>query len=69
MLLPFQAVLDRGSGIQYVRLYDFNTEKYIDITNSLKENGLIIKQYNGFSIIKYPGTLPVVDIKYEGYII
>lgn len=66
MLLPFQVVLASGTSISWVRLYNFNTGKFIDITRSMKENGLTIKSYTGFKLLKYPGTLPVVDIKHEG---
>lgn len=66
MLLPFQVVLAIGTYIKWVRLYDFNTGKYIDITSNLIENGLELKSYAGFKLLKYPGTLPVVDIKHEG---
>ena len=66
MLLPFQVVLSSGTYINWVRLYDFNTGKYTDITNSMKENGLTIKSYTDFKLLKYPGTLPIVEIKYEG---
>lgn len=66
MLLPFQVVLASGTSIRWVRLYNFNTGKFIDITRSMKENGLTIKSYTGFKLLKYPGTLPVVDIKHEG---
>ena len=66
MLLPFQAVLASGTSVNWVRLYDFNTGKYIDITTSMKENGLIIKSYIDFKLLKYPGTLPIVEIKHEG---
>ena len=66
MLLPFQVVLSSGTSINWVRLYDFNTGKYTDITNSMKENGLTIKSYTDFRLLKYPGTLPIVEIKYEG---
>lgn len=66
MLLPFQVVLSSGTSINWVRLYDFNTGKYIDITASMKENGLTIKSYTDFKLLKYPGTLPIVEIKYEG---
>lgn len=66
MLLPFQAVLSGGISISWVRLYDFNTGKYIDITASMKENGLALKSFSGFKLLKYPGILPVVEIKYEG---
>ena len=66
MLLPFQVVLSSGTSINWVRLYYFNTGKYADITNSMKENGLTIKSYTDFKLLKYPGTLPIVEIKYEG---
>jgi hypothetical protein len=66
MLLPFQVVLASGTSVRWVRLYDFNTGKYADITTTMKENGLIIKSYTDFKLLKYPGTLPVIDIKYEG---
>lgn len=66
MLLPFQVVLSLGTLVAQVRLYDFNTEKYVDITNSMKENGLVLKSFNNFKLLKYPGTLPITEIKYEG---
>lgn len=66
MLLPFQVVISKGTSISWVRLYDFNTEKYIDITNSMEENGLTIKSFTDFKLLKYPGTLPIVEIKHEG---
>ena len=66
MLLPFQVVLASGTSISWVRLYNFNTGKFIDITRSMKENGLQIKSFTGFKLLKYPGTLPIVEIKYEG---
>ena len=66
MLLPFQVVLRSGTSVGWVRLYNFNTGKFIDITRSMKENGLTIKSYTGFKLLKYPGTLPVIGIKYEG---
>lgn len=67
MLLPFQVVLAAdGVAIIWVRLYNFNTGAYTTITTSMEENGLIIKSYAGFKLLKYPGTLPIIDIKYEG---
>lgn len=66
MLLPFQVVLRSGTTVNWVRLYNFNTGKYTDITKSMKENGLAIKSYTGFKLLKYPGTLPIVEIKHEG---
>ena len=66
MLLPFQVVLTSGTSVNWVRLHDFNTGKYIDITASMKENGLVIKSFTGFKLLKYPGTLPIIEIKHEG---
>ena len=66
MLLPFQVVLASGDAINWVRLYDFNTDEYTTITTSMKENGLNIKSYTDFKLLKYPGTLPIVEIKHEG---
>lgn len=66
MLLPFQVVLASGTSISWVRLYNFNTGKFIDISTSIKENGLKLVSYTGFKVLKYPGTLPVVEIKHEG---
>ena len=66
MLLPFQVVLSSGTSIGWVRLYNFNTGKFIDITASMKENGLAIKSFADFKLLKYPGTLPITEIKHEG---
>ena len=66
MLLPFQVVLASGTSVSWVRLYDFNTGKYTDITTSMKENGLQIKSFTGFKLLRYPGTLPIIEIKHEG---
>lgn len=66
MLLPFQVVLASGTAIDWVRLYNFNTGAYTTITASMEENGLVIKSYTSFKLLKYPGTLPIVEIKYEG---
>lgn len=66
MLLPFQVVLASGTAIDWVRLYNFNTGAYTVITTSMEENGLAIKSYTGFKLLKYPGTLPITEIKYEG---
>lgn len=66
MLLPFQVILANGTAIEYVRLYSFNTGKYVDISSNMKENGLTIKSYSGFMLLKYPGNLPIINIKREG---
>lgn len=66
MLLPFQAILSSGTSVKWVRLYDFKSNNFIDITTSMKENGLSILKSLGCTILRYPGTLPVIDIKHEG---
>ena len=66
MLLPFQVVLSDGTGVESVKLFNFNTGASTDITASIKENGLTLKSYNGFKLLKYPGTLPIAEIKHEG---
>lgn len=66
MLLPFQVVLSGGTVVESVKLFDFNTGESTDITSSIKENGLTLKLYNGFKLLKYPGTLPIAEIKHEG---
>lgn len=67
MLLPFQVILSGGSSIGWVHIYNFNTGAYIDISTSIKEAGLTLKSYVGFKVLKYPGILPIVEIKHEGY--
>ena len=66
MLLPFQVVLASGTLVNWVRLYNFSTGKYTNITASIKENGLQIKSFTGFKLLKYPGTLPIIGIVHEG---
>lgn len=66
MLLPFQVVLNRGTGINYVRLCEYKTQGWLDITDNMVENGLTVKSLAGSTILKYPGTLPIVKIKHEG---
>ena len=67
MLLPFQIVLDKSiTAIDLIYLVDYNTNKSINITTSIKENGLVLKAYTDFTILKYPGILPINEIKYEG---
>lgn len=65
-LLPFQVVLATGTSVNWVRLYNFNTGDYTDITASMNDNGLAIKSYSSFKLLKYPGNLPIVEIKNEG---
>lgn len=66
MLLPFQVILSSGTDIKNVRLINFNTGEFVEIRKSMLEAGLTITAYAGYSILKYPGTLPIVEIKHEG---
>lgn len=70
MLLPFQVVIDefdiKRGAIHKVYLHNFNTGEVIDIAGSMIENGLSVVWHAGFSIIKYPGTLPISEIVHEG---
>ena len=66
MLLPFQIILSSGTKIKNVRLFNFNTGEFVEIRESMLEAGLTITAYTGYSILKYPGTLPIVEIKHEG---
>lgn len=66
MLLPFQFCVTSGSAISQAALYSADGKYIADILPELKENGLTIKSYTGFKLVKYPGTLPVNSIKHEG---
>lgn len=67
VILPFQVALNKTTSIEWVRLYDFNTNTYIDLSNALIENGLSLNNsFEDFTILKYPGLLPITQIKKEG---
>ena len=66
MLLPFQFCVSNGSSISEVYLYTAEGKQVANILPELKENGLTLKSYTGFKLVKYPGTLPVNSIKHEG---
>ena len=66
MLLPFQFCVSSGSSVSQAVLYSANDKYIANILPELKENGLTIKLYTGFKLVKYPGTLPVNSIKHEG---
>lgn len=66
-LLPFQVILPTSIlGISQVRLVDFNTGKFTDITSDIRAGGLSTVKYSEYTVLKYPGTVPVSGIKYEG---
>lgn len=66
MLLPFQFCVSKGSSISEAYLYTAEGKHVANILPELKENGLTLKSYSGFKLVKYPGTLPVNSIKHEG---
>lgn len=66
MLLPFQFCVSSGSSVSQAILYSADGKYIANILPELKENGLTIKSYADFNLVKYPGTLPVNSIKHEG---
>ena len=66
MLLPFQFCVSSGISVSEARLYTKGGVLVADILSNLKENGLVVKSYTDFKLVKYPGTLPVNAIKHEG---
>lgn len=70
-LIPFQVILtDYVQKVISALLYDVNTGKALDITNSLLEAGLTliraIAPSGYYSIIKFPALAPILDLKDEG---
>lgn len=66
MLLPFQFCVSSGTSVSEARLYTKGGVLVADILSNLKENGLVVKSYTDFKLVKYPGVLPVNAIKHEG---
>lgn len=66
MLLPFQFILPKGHNITKTSLVDFNTGHKVSIHSQMLENGYTLIPYSNFSVIMYPGTLPIPGIKHEG---
>lgn len=66
MLLPFQFCVSSGTSISQAILYSADGKYIANILPELKENGLTLKPYTEFKLVKYPGTLPVNSIKHEG---
>ena len=67
MLLPFQVVLNStDKDINEVRLHSLDTSTYTDITVSIKEVGLIVKQFEGYNLLIYPAVLPFTTTLLEG---
>lgn len=72
MLLPFQYCISaqglNDATVAKAYLVDYNkpSTNRVDITKSMFENGLITKSINNYFVIKYPGILPIPEIKHEG---
>lgn len=67
-LIPFQVIIpSSGTFVSQVRLYNFNTGKYTDITKSLMDNGLSIRAAKKFNILKYKALFPIPEIMPEGF--
>ena len=62
-LLPFQVIVDTATDwfISSAKLINFNTgaEAY-NVFASMTDNGLELKHFDDFSIIKYPGIEPII---------
>lgn len=70
-ILPFQFLLQVSSDIEEVQLHPLgralNAGEYIDITASMKQAGLSVKNVSGYSVVKYPATGSIPEIKSEGF--
>ena len=73
MLMPFQVCLtDVADGttprdaINQVLLHRLSDGSILDITQSMYENKIELKYYEGFQVLRYAGLFPVNDLKYEG---
>ena len=67
MLLPFQVVLSGADkAVSRVRLYSLETGTYADITTSIEEVGLAVKQFSGYNLLIYPAILPFTQTLHEG---
>lgn len=69
-LLPFQCILHSDDTLSIVEVYlnEKSDNKYtsIDITDSIINNGLAIKEVSGYKILKYFGNEPIPEIDHEG---
>lgn len=72
MLMPFQFILN-GEGHdtyrlvpRYVVIVNANTGEETRIGTPMIEVGLKITHYEDFSVVKYPGILPIATLKEEG---
>lgn len=67
LLLPFQVVLDKTDNtIGQVKLHSLNSGDYTDITSSIKEVGLSIRQFDTYNILVYPALLPFTSTLLDG---
>ena len=67
ILLPFQFCISSGGSVARAWLHKSDGSIVDGILTQLRENGIEVKYYaEGFSLVKYPGTLPLKSIKHEG---
>lgn len=66
ILLPFQFCISSGASVNKALLYDVNGNVIADILSNLISNGLVVKSYSDFNLVKYPGILPINAIRHEG---
>ena len=68
LLIPFQVVINsNASSIEWAKMYCASNGKfYADVTTSMLHNGLTIKHFDNFAILKYRGKCPILEIKHEG---
>ena len=67
MLMPFQFVLlFPEEQIVSVYLQSYNSQEKVEITENMLANGLKVKNQGTYSILKYPGTFPILGLKFEG---
>lgn len=65
---PFQLVVP-FSNVSQVYLYDAKTDKQFITTNLASrfvEMGLKVIEIEGYKVLQFPGTFPLIDIKFEG---
>lgn len=70
ILYPFQFVVDKDTfSFSSAYIYDANTNEKItaNIINGLCEDGLTIKEANGYKVIMLPGIFPLQELKFEGF--
>lgn len=69
ILYPFQFVANKDT-VSFISayIYDANSDEKItvNIINGLREDGLAIKEINGYKVVMLPGIFPLQELKFEG---